>query len=137
MHAACLESKSDQRPCSHLCLLIHGYCSQKTDRTLDRHMVKIKREKNCSDLVFFYFCCGADLDMQASSRQGPLPDLLPQNEQPSRASPHRRAARGGEAVQEMEVRRVANQLRAIGDEFNIVVLRRAVRVSDSTHVSAY
>ncbi|KAG8001772.1 hypothetical protein GBF38_011963 [Nibea albiflora] len=29
-----------------------------------------------------------------------------------------------EAVQEMEVRRVANQLRAIGDEFNATVLRR-------------
>ncbi|XP_028274741.1 bcl-2-binding component 3 [Parambassis ranga] len=67
----------------------------------------------------------SDLGMEASSRQGPLPDLLPQNEQPSRASPHHRAPRGGEAVQEMEVRRVANQLRVIGDEFNIIVLRRA------------
>ncbi|XP_054456384.1 uncharacterized protein LOC129092447 [Anoplopoma fimbria] len=59
-----------------------------------------------------------------SSRQGPLPDLLPQNELPSWASPLRRAL-GGEAAQEVEVRRVANQLRAIGDEFNITVLHRA------------
>ena len=63
---------------------------------------------------------------EASSRQGPLPDLLPQNEHPSWASPHHRAPRG-EAVQDLEVRRVANQLRAIGDEFNATVLLRAVR----------
>ncbi|XP_040929265.1 bcl-2-binding component 3 isoform X2 [Betta splendens] len=57
------------------------------------------------------------------SRQGPLPDLLPRNEHPPWPSPPHRAPRG-EAVQEMEVRRVANQLRAIGDEFNATVLRR-------------
>ncbi|XP_037632194.1 uncharacterized protein LOC119491980 [Sebastes umbrosus] len=57
-------------------------------------------------------------------QQGPLPDLLPQNEQPSWASPHHRAPRA-EAVQELEVRRVAHQLRAIGDEFNTTVLHRA------------
>lgn len=61
---------------------------------------------------------------EASSRQGPLPDLLPQNEHSSRASPRHRAPRG-EAVQELEVQRVANQLRAIGDEFNATVLHRA------------
>ncbi|XP_008294886.1 bcl-2-binding component 3 [Stegastes partitus] len=61
--------------------------------------------------------------LQASSRQGPPPDLLPQNEHPSWASPQHRAPRG-EAVQELELRRVANQLRAIGDEFNATVLRR-------------
>ncbi|XP_031160088.1 bcl-2-binding component 3 [Sander lucioperca] len=61
---------------------------------------------------------------EASSRQGPLPDLLPQNEHPSWASPHHRAPRG-EAVQDLEVRRVANQLRTIGDEFNATVLLRA------------
>ncbi|XP_010744473.3 bcl-2-binding component 3 [Larimichthys crocea] len=61
---------------------------------------------------------------EACSRQGPLPDLLPQNEHPSWVSTHHRAPRE-EAVQEMEVRRVANQLRAIGDEFNATVLRRA------------
>ncbi|XP_041851311.1 uncharacterized protein LOC121646426 [Melanotaenia boesemani] len=54
-----------------------------------------------------------------SSRQGALPDLLPRNEQPSRASPP------AQLVQEMEIRRVANQLRMIGDEFNATVLRRA------------
>uniref|UniRef100_A0A3B4Z2P1 SKI family transcriptional corepressor 2-like n=1 Tax=Stegastes partitus TaxID=144197 RepID=A0A3B4Z2P1_9TELE len=63
--------------------------------------------------------------LQASSRQGPPPDLLPQNEHPSWASPQHRAPRG-EAVQELELRRVANQLRAIGDEFNATVLRRHV-----------
>ncbi|TKS80630.1 hypothetical protein D9C73_014732 [Collichthys lucidus] len=61
---------------------------------------------------------------EACSRQGPLPDLLPQNEHPSWVSTHHRALRE-EAVQEMEVRRVANQLRAIGDEFEATVLRRA------------
>uniref|UniRef100_A0A3Q1AY04 Uncharacterized protein n=1 Tax=Amphiprion ocellaris TaxID=80972 RepID=A0A3Q1AY04_AMPOC len=63
--------------------------------------------------------------LQASSRQGPPPDLLPQNEHPSWASPQHRAPRG-EAVQELELLRVANQLRVIGDEFNATVLRRAV-----------
>lgn len=63
---------------------------------------------------------------EALSRQGPLPDLLPQNEHPSWPSPDHRAARG-ELFQELEVRRVAYQLRAIGDEFNATVLRRAVR----------
>lgn len=55
-----------------------------------------------------------------------MPDLLPQNEHPSWASPNHRAPREG-AVRELEVRRVANQLRAIGDEFNATVLHRAVR----------
>ncbi|XP_072248167.1 bcl-2-binding component 3 [Leuresthes tenuis] len=55
-----------------------------------------------------------------SSRQGALPDLLPQNEHPSWASSQ------AQAVQEMEIRRVANQLRLIGDEFNATVLRRAL-----------
>uniref|UniRef100_A0A3Q3J5Y0 BCL2 binding component 3 n=1 Tax=Monopterus albus TaxID=43700 RepID=A0A3Q3J5Y0_MONAL len=58
---------------------------------------------------------------EASIRQEPLPDLLPQNEHPSWAFQHHRAARG-EASQ--EVRRVASQLRAIGDDFNATVLRR-------------
>lgn len=66
----------------------------------------------------------SDLDgeelQEASSQQGPLPDLLPQNEHPSWASQHHR-----EAAQELEVSRLANQLRAIGDEFNTTVLRRA------------
>lgn len=60
---------------------------------------------------------------EASRRQGPLPDLLPQNEHPPWASPEHRAPRE-EAAQELEVRRVANQLRAIGDEFNATVLHR-------------
>ncbi|XP_038549512.1 bcl-2-binding component 3 [Micropterus salmoides] len=59
-----------------------------------------------------------------SAREEPLPDLLPQNEPPSWASPHHRPPRA-EAVQELEVRRVADQLRAIGDEFNATVLHRA------------
>uniref|UniRef100_A0A3B4YAB0 Uncharacterized LOC111665669 n=1 Tax=Seriola lalandi dorsalis TaxID=1841481 RepID=A0A3B4YAB0_SERLL len=70
---------------------------------------------------------GSDSDreehQEASSQQGPLPDLLPQNEHPSWASLHHRAPRR-EAVQEMGVRRVASQLRAIGDEYNARVLHR-------------
>ncbi|XP_035479621.1 bcl-2-binding component 3 isoform X2 [Scophthalmus maximus] len=70
----------------------------------------------------------SDLDLdesqEASRRQGPLPDLLPQTEHPSWASPHHRAPRG-EAVQELEVRRVASQLRAIGDQLNATIFRRA------------
>ncbi|XP_035536672.1 bcl-2-binding component 3 [Morone saxatilis] len=61
---------------------------------------------------------------EACSWQGPLPDLLPQNEHPSWASPQHRAPRE-EAVQRLEVSRVADQLRTIGDEFNATVLRRA------------
>lgn len=52
--------------------------------------------------------------------QGPLPDLLPQNEHPSWASAQHRAPR-----EEVDVRRVADQLRTIGDEFNATVLHRA------------
>lgn len=63
---------------------------------------------------------------EAYSRQGPLPDLLPQNEHLSWGSPHHRASRVV-GLQELEVRRVANQLRAVGDEFNATVLRRVVR----------
>ncbi|KAI4815810.1 hypothetical protein KUCAC02_005937, partial [Chaenocephalus aceratus] len=62
---------------------------------------------------------------EASSRQGPLPDLLPQNEQLSWASPPRHGAPGGEAVQVQVIRRVAHQLRAMGDEINATVLHRA------------
>nr|XP_020478902.1 uncharacterized protein LOC109973560 isoform X2 [Monopterus albus] len=65
---------------------------------------------------------GRERRPEASIRQEPLPDLLPQNEHPSWAFQHHRAARG-EASQ--EVRRVASQLRAIGDDFNATVLRRA------------
>nr|XP_046245910.1 uncharacterized protein LOC124059704 [Scatophagus argus]XP_046245911.1 uncharacterized protein LOC124059704 [Scatophagus argus] len=61
---------------------------------------------------------------EAYSRQGPLPDLLPRNEHPSWGSPRHRAP-GEEAVQELEVRRLAQQLRSIGDEFNSAVLHRA------------
>lgn len=61
----------------------------------------------------------------ASSCQGPLPDLLPQNEQPPWASPPRQRGLGGEATQQEEQRRIANQLRIIGDEFNSAILRRA------------
>lgn len=54
----------------------------------------------------------------ASRRLGPLPDLLPQNE-------HHLMDNREEVVQELEVRRVALQLRTIGDEYNATVLRRA------------
>ncbi|KAM3615931.1 uncharacterized protein V6R79_009866 [Siganus canaliculatus] len=53
-------------------------------------------------------------------RQGPLPDLLPQNEHPSWASPRHRGSQ-----EQQEVRRVAAKLRAIGDDYNATVLRRA------------
>ncbi|KAK2846591.1 hypothetical protein Q5P01_009590 [Channa striata] len=61
---------------------------------------------------------------EASRQQGPLPDLLHQIEPPSWPSPHQRVPRR-EGLQELEVRRLASQLRAIGDEFNTTVLRRA------------
>ncbi|XP_071352840.1 bcl-2-binding component 3 [Trachinotus anak] len=60
---------------------------------------------------------------EASSHQGPLPDLLPENEHPSRASGHHRVPRR-EAARELTVRRVASQLRVIGDEYNATVLHR-------------
>ncbi|XP_013887814.1 bcl-2-binding component 3 isoform X1 [Austrofundulus limnaeus] len=50
---------------------------------------------------------------QDSSRPGPLPDLLPHNEHLSRAAA------------QLDVSRVAGQLRTIGDEFNAAMLRRA------------
>ncbi|XP_076014726.1 bcl-2-binding component 3 [Genypterus blacodes] len=61
---------------------------------------------------------------QASSRQGPLPDLLPQNELPSWALPRYRGPQEENQVQP-EVRRVAAQLRAIGDDLNATMLRGA------------
>lgn len=76
--------------------------------------------------VFAAADSGREELQDACSRQGPLPDLLPQNEHPSWASPPHRAPRE-EVVQELEVRRVANQLRAIGDDFNATVLHRVVR----------
>ncbi|XP_030599428.1 bcl-2-binding component 3 [Archocentrus centrarchus] len=61
---------------------------------------------------------------RASGRQRPRNNMLPQNEQPPWASPHHRVP-GGDAEQELQIRRVANQLRAIGDELNATLLRRA------------
>lgn len=59
-------------------------------------------------------------------RQGPLPDLLPQTEHLSRLSTHRRGP--GDSTVQPGVRRVAIQLRTIGDEFNATLLHRAVSV---------
>uniref|UniRef100_A0A3B5QUD8 Uncharacterized protein n=1 Tax=Xiphophorus maculatus TaxID=8083 RepID=A0A3B5QUD8_XIPMA len=50
------------------------------------------------------------------SRQGPLPDLLPQNEHSSWDSP----------PQQLDVIRVASQLRMIGDQFNAMILHRHI-----------
>ncbi|XP_017291760.1 uncharacterized protein LOC108247883 [Kryptolebias marmoratus] len=75
-------------------------------------------------------CSDSDRDKEdednpdVSRRRGPLPDLLPQNEHLSRASVRRRGP-GREAALELDIRRVAGQLRVIGDEFNAAVLRRA------------
>uniref|UniRef100_A0A1A7XVJ7 BCL2 binding component 3 n=1 Tax=Iconisemion striatum TaxID=60296 RepID=A0A1A7XVJ7_9TELE len=55
------------------------------------------------------------------SRRGPLPDLLPQNEHPSRVR-----VPGAAAARDMDVLRVAQQLRTVGDEFNAVALHRAL-----------
>uniref|UniRef100_A0A3P8V5T7 Uncharacterized LOC103377911 n=1 Tax=Cynoglossus semilaevis TaxID=244447 RepID=A0A3P8V5T7_CYNSE len=63
---------------------------------------------------------------EISSQREPLPDLLPQNERVSRGSPPDRAPRN-QVAQDLEVRRVARQLRVIGDQFNATVLRRQVR----------
>lgn len=73
--------------------------------------------------------CAIDSDreehQEADGGQGPLPDLLPQSEHPSWVTSQNRAPRERTA-RELEVRRVANQLRTIGDEFNATVLHRAV-----------
>ncbi|XP_014914765.1 bcl-2-binding component 3 [Poecilia latipinna] len=61
----------------------------------------------------------------ASRRQGPLPDLLPQNEHSSWDSPPQQLGVGGEAAQQLDVIRVAGQLRMIGDQFNAMILHRA------------
>ncbi|XP_047248060.1 uncharacterized protein LOC124884276 isoform X1 [Girardinichthys multiradiatus] len=60
-----------------------------------------------------------------SSQQGPLPDLLPQNEHSSRSSPPHHLSLEGEVEQQLDVRRVASQLRMIGDEFSATILHRA------------
>ncbi|XP_015254867.1 PREDICTED: uncharacterized protein LOC107100754 [Cyprinodon variegatus] len=64
-------------------------------------------------------------ERQNSSPSGPLPDLLPQNEISSRASPPHQRRPGGAAVQQLDVLRVASQLRVIGDEFNARIVHRA------------
>ncbi|KAM9733929.1 bcl-2-binding component 3 [Menidia menidia] len=56
-----------------------------------------------------------------SGRRGALPDLLPRSEQPSWAPPPPPPP----PPLELEVRRVAGQLRLIGDQFNATLLRRA------------
>ncbi|XP_054884949.1 uncharacterized protein LOC129359388 [Poeciliopsis prolifica] len=61
----------------------------------------------------------------ASRRQGPLPDLLPQNENSPWDSPPPPLGAGGEAAQHLDVIRVASQLRMIGDQFNAMILHRA------------
>ncbi|CAJ1064833.1 uncharacterized protein LOC121526349 [Xyrichtys novacula] len=59
-----------------------------------------------------------------SRRMGPLPDLLPQNQNQNQ-NQNPSLANRGEAGQDLEIRRVAQQLRTIGDEYNATVLRRA------------
>lgn len=61
---------------------------------------------------------------EAEGEQGPLPDLLPHNEHPPRATNQNGASRE-RAVRESEARRVGSQLRAIGDNYNAMMLRRA------------
>uniref|UniRef100_A0A3Q4HDG6 BCL2 binding component 3 n=1 Tax=Neolamprologus brichardi TaxID=32507 RepID=A0A3Q4HDG6_NEOBR len=73
--------------------------------------------------VFFSSADSSRQLQQPSSRLRLQYNMLPRNERPSWASPRRRAP-GGEAVQEQEIRRVANQLRTIGDELNVTLLRR-------------
>lgn len=65
---------------------------------------------------------------EAVGEQGPLPDLLPHNEHPPPAANQDGASRE-RAVRQLEARRLADQLRAVGDEYNAMVLRRAVRVT--------
>lgn len=59
------------------------------------------------------------------NRQGPLPDLLPQTEHLSRLS----SPPGGPSdhAVELRVRRMAIQLRSIGDELNATLLHGVVR----------
>ncbi|XP_011607015.1 bcl-2-binding component 3 [Takifugu rubripes] len=60
---------------------------------------------------------------ERSHRRGPLPDLLPQTEHLSRLSSPPRGPDDG--TLQLRVRRVAIQLRTIGDEFNATLLHRA------------
>lgn len=65
---------------------------------------------------------------EATGEQGPLPDLPPHNEHPPLAGNQDGASRD-RAARELEARRFGHQLRAVGDEYNTIVLRRAVRVT--------
>ncbi|XP_074521283.1 uncharacterized protein LOC141786575 [Halichoeres trimaculatus] len=83
-----------------------------------------KEETGCAPCAFSGEQSDLDGEEQvdASWRLGPLPDLLPQNEQRLMDD---REQQEEEEAQELMVRRVAHQLRTIGDEYNATVLRRA------------
>lgn len=81
-----------------------------------------------SEFIFSAVDSESEENQEASSRRGPLPDLLPQNEHPSWVSPrHRIPTEGAAQYRPAGHRRMARRLRAIGDELNDTVLRRAVR----------
>lgn len=126
-------TRGSVHPIKHFCLFITSMSSQerKRARTRGREMVKSNEVESVSECVFAFSAAGSDREdrQDASRRHGPLPDLLPQNEHPSWGAPHHHPhqAPRGEAVLELDVMRVANQLRTIGDEFNSTVIRRVVR----------
>lgn len=68
-------------------------------------------------------------DQQSSSPRAPLPDLLPQREHSGWASPPHRAPGGESGLEGEEIRRVAHQLRTIGDNLNATLLQRAEAVA--------
>lgn len=78
-----------------------------------------KEETGCAPSAFSgeQSDLGREVSVDSSRRLEPLPDLLPQSEH------HLMDDR--EEAEELEVMRVAHQLRTIGDEYNATVLRRA------------
>lgn len=94
---------------------------------------RFKQEEGIPDSVwltdFGLSAVGLDqrTQQERSHRRGPLPDLLPQTEHLSRLSSPPRGPDDG--TLQLRVRRVAIQLRTIGDEFNATLLHRAVSVA--------
>lgn len=94
----------------------------------DSCVLTVRTFGRTNEKLIFIFAADVDVEehQEISSQREPLPDLLPQNERVSRGSPPDRAPRN-QVAQDLEVRRVARQLRVIGDQFNATVLRRQVR----------
>lgn len=96
-------------------------------QTLLRKKTHQIKRWNSGVIIIYRLClvCAAGSEQEQCNRQGPLPDLLPQTEHLSRlSSPHTGPTDG---TVQLRARRMAIQLRTIGDEFNATLLHRAVR----------